>query len=109
MVQTPNMRSITTLVERELDGAVNSQVDLLTEASEHIIRAGGKRIRPQIVLLAYAAVGGQDISCAIPLAAAVELIHTASLTHDDINDCSDLTRATDGQCPLGKYHRSAYR
>jgi geranylgeranyl pyrophosphate synthase len=92
MVQTPNMRSITTLVERELDGAVNSQVDLLTEASEHIIRAGGKRIRPQIVLLAYAAVGGQDISCAIPLAAAVELIHTASLIHDDINDCSDRRR-----------------
>jgi geranylgeranyl pyrophosphate synthase len=71
---------------------INSQVDLLTKASGHIIHAGGKRIRPQIVLLAYTTAGGQDVSCAVPLAAAVELIHTASLIHDDINDHSDLRR-----------------
>jgi geranylgeranyl pyrophosphate synthase len=66
MVQTPNIGSITTLVERELDGVINSKVDLLTEASGHIIRASGKRIRPQVVLLAYTAADDQDISCAIP-------------------------------------------
>jgi octaprenyl-diphosphate synthase len=92
MLQTPNIESIATLLERELEGAISSQVHLLAEASEHIIRAGGKRIRPQIVLLAYKAVGGQDVACAIPVAAAVELIHTASLIHDDINDRSGLRR-----------------
>jgi geranylgeranyl pyrophosphate synthase len=95
MVQTSNMKSITTLVEQELDRVIGSRVDLLTEASGHIIRAGGKRIRPQIVLLAYTAAGGQNVSCATPLAAAVELIHTASLIHDDINDRSGLRRG----CP----------
>ena len=92
MVQTLNIKTITMLVEQELDGMINSQVDLLTKASGHIIHAGGKRIRPQIVLLAYTTAGGQDVSCAVPLAAAVELIHTASLIHDDINDHSDLRR-----------------
>lgn len=92
MAQVTNVNRHTALVEQELDRAIDSQVDLLAEASGHIMRAGGKRIRPQIVLLAYTAAGGQDVSCTIPLAAAVELIHTASLIHDDINDRSGLRR-----------------
>jgi octaprenyl-diphosphate synthase len=92
MAQIMNMKNITTLVEQELDRVIDSPVNLLAEASEHIMRAGGKRIRPQVVLLAYTAAGGQDASCAVPLAAAVELIHTASLIHDDINDHSGLRR-----------------
>jgi geranylgeranyl pyrophosphate synthase len=80
------------LIEQELNRVIDSRVNLLVEASRHIICAGGKRIRPQVVLLAYTAAGGQDVSCAVPVAAAVELIHTASLIHDDIDDHSGLRR-----------------
>ena len=80
------------LVEDALRGAVASSVSLLSRASEHIIRSGGKRLRPRVVLLSYKAAGGKDISRAVPLAAAVELLHTASLIHDDINDRSDMRR-----------------
>jgi octaprenyl-diphosphate synthase len=80
------------LVEGALLKAIRSDVDLLLAASEYIIRSGGKRLRPQVVLLSCKAVGGQDTMQAIPLAAAVELLHTASLIHDDINDRSELRR-----------------
>jgi len=80
------------LVERGLKDAVASQVDVLAVASEHIIGSGGKRFRPKLVLLAYKAAGGQDTTAAVPVAVAVELLHTASLVHDDINDHSDLRR-----------------
>ena len=80
------------LVEDALGKAVASDVVLLSTASEHIIHSGGKRVRPRVVLLSYKAVGGKDISRAVPLAAAVELIHTASLIHDDINDRSGMRR-----------------
>ena len=80
------------MVEDALRGAVASSVSLLSRASEHIIRSGGKRLRPRVVLLSYKAAGGKDISRAVPLAAAVELLHTASLIHDDINDRSDMRR-----------------
>jgi len=80
------------LVEDVLRRAVASNVELLSRASEHIIRSGGKRLRPRIVLLSYEAAGGEDLSAAVSVAAAVELLHTASLIHDDINDRSDMRR-----------------
>jgi geranylgeranyl pyrophosphate synthase len=80
------------LVERTLGQALSSDIGLLNAASTHVIRAGGKRLRPTIVLLSFRAVGGQDLSQAVPLAAAVELLHTASLVHDDINDKSNFRR-----------------
>jgi len=80
------------LVEDVLRRALASNVELLSRASEHIIRSGGKRLRPRIVLLSYEAAGGEDLSRAVPVAAAVELLHTASLIHDDINDRSDMRR-----------------
>lgn len=80
------------LVEQTLRQALSSEIGLLDVASNHVIRSGGKRLRPTVVLLAFKAVGGQDLSHAVPLAAAVELLHTASLVHDDINDQSSLRR-----------------
>ena len=65
---------------------------LLSETTRHILSAGGKRLRPRLVLLAHAAVGGEDEAYIIPLAAAVEIIHTATLVHDDINDHGTLRR-----------------
>jgi len=69
-----------------------SSVPLLTETSAHILGAGGKRLRPRLVLLAHAAVGGTNVDEVIPLAAAVEIVHTATLVHDDINDDGTLRR-----------------
>lgn len=71
---------------------VGSDIEILHDASTHIMRSGGKRIRPRMVLLAYLAAGGQDIDDVVGLAAAVELVHTASLVHDDINDHSQTRR-----------------
>src|SRR5258707_3900253 len=71
---------------------VNSDVDVLREASRHILSAGGKRVRPRLTLLAYEAVGGKNLSEALPVAAAVELVHTATVVHDDINDHGSLRR-----------------
>jgi octaprenyl-diphosphate synthase len=79
-------------VDELLKSIVNSDVDVLREASRHILEAGGKRVRPRLTLLAYEAAGGTDIERAIPVAAAVELVHTATLVHDDINDHGSLRR-----------------
>lgn len=73
-------------LEDELLAAVDSPVDIVQEIGEHLVSAGGKRIRPALCLLA--ARGGPDFELKhlLPLAAALELIHTASLVHDDVID-----------------------
>lgn len=73
-------------VERRMNDIVNSNVAVLRDASRHILQAGGKRVRPRLLLLSYAAAGGQQIEDAVSVAAAIELVHTASVVHDDIND-----------------------
>lgn len=60
------------------------------EPIRHVVEAGGKRIRPTLCLLACEAVGG-DLRKALPTAAAVELVHTFTLIHDDVMD-EDLVR-----------------
>jgi octaprenyl-diphosphate synthase len=80
------------LVEDALRRTLASNVSLLSEAAEQLILSGGKRLRPRVVLLAYKAAGGRDVSQAVPMAAVVELVHTASLIHDDINDQSNMRR-----------------
>src|SRR5258706_8336953 len=79
-------------VDELLKSIVNSDVDVLRDASKHILEAGGKRVRPRLTLLAYEAVGGKNLEEALPVAAAVELVHTATLVHDDINDQGSLRR-----------------
>ncbi len=68
-----------------------SDVVLINQVAEYIIGAGGKRLRPMLLLLAAGALGhrGPD---AHQLAAVVEFIHTATLLHDDVVDESDLRR-----------------
>ncbi len=65
---------------------VESDVAVLEEASRHIISAGGKRVRPRILYLSHLAAGGSELDRAVPVASALELVHTATLVHDDIND-----------------------
>ncbi|MFN3649116.1 MAG: polyprenyl synthetase family protein [Armatimonadota bacterium] len=78
-------------VERVLEEASASEIEVLQEAARHILSAGGKRVRPQLTLLSTLAAGG-PLQRAIPLAAACELVHTATLVHDDIVDDSDSRR-----------------
>jgi len=78
-------------IERVLQQASASEIEVLQEAARHILSAGGKRVRPQMALLAALATGG-SLSRAVPLAAACELVHTATLVHDDIVDESDSRR-----------------
>lgn len=79
-------------VENKLLAVIDSEVDLLNDASKHILTSGGKRLRPQMTLLAYLAAGGQNLEEAVPMATAVEMVHTATLVHDDINDHSVMRR-----------------
>lgn len=87
-----NINQAMQAVDDTMAEAINSNVDILRDASHHILAAGGKRIRPRLTLLSYAAAGGQDIALVVPVAAAVELVHTASVVHDDINDHGTLRR-----------------
>ena len=75
-----------------LIGAVSSSVELVNEVGTHLVTAGGKRIRPALCLLS--ARGGENFSLerVLPLAEALELIHTASLVHDDVIDDADTRR-----------------
>jgi len=61
------------------------------EMIRYQIESGGKRIRPALVLGVHRAFGGED-GRALPFAAAVELIHNASLVHDDIQDQDEMRR-----------------
>ena len=79
-------------VEQTMISSVDSDVTVLRDASRHILSAGGKRVRPRLLMLSYAATGGQDFDYAAPVAAAVELVHTASAVHDDINDHGHVRR-----------------
>lgn len=63
----------------------------LQEASVHLTKAGGKMIRPCLTLISTKAVGGKKES-SLNSAAAIELIHTFSLIHDDIMDDDDIRR-----------------
>ncbi len=80
------------LVEAEIRSAVASDQEVLTDICMHVIGAGGKRIRPGIAVLAYKAVGGNSGPNIIGIAAAFELIHSATLIHDDINDIGETRR-----------------
>ena len=70
---------------------LSSDVALINQISHYIISAGGKRIRPLLVLLFANALGFQGRE-RYELAATVEFIHTATLLHDDVVDESDLRR-----------------
>jgi len=71
--------------------AISTEISLTNDVSEHIISAGGKKIRPLIVILGAKCFGYNGRS-AIHLAAALEFFHTSSLLHDDVIDNSDLRR-----------------
>src|SRR3989337_2659715 len=79
-------------VERRIKESVRSGEPLLSEIASYVIESGGKRLRPTVALLAFRASGGKDPARVIDLAAAFELIHSATLIHDEINDAGGLRR-----------------
>lgn len=79
------------VIEKELVAAIQSKSDLLQNASLNLIQAGGKRIRPVFVLLS-AKFGKYDIEVIKNVAVSLELIHMASLVHDDVIDDAELRR-----------------
>ena len=78
-------------VDSEIVAAMNSQVELIPDLAGHLVNAGGKRLRPMLTLAAAHLFDGPD-ERAMKLAAAVELIHGATLLHDDVVDASSLRR-----------------
>lgn len=67
----------------------------LTEIADYLINAGGKRVRPAVALLLFRACGGMDATDMVDLSVSLELIHTATLLHDDIIDSNDVRRGKD--------------
>jgi octaprenyl-diphosphate synthase len=82
-----DMRAMDAVIERRL----SSEVLLVSQVSQYIVGAGGKRLRPALLLLMCGALGYRDDQ-RFNLAAVVEFIHTATLLHDDVVDESTLRR-----------------
>jgi octaprenyl-diphosphate synthase len=86
------------LSRQDMDGVdalilarMQSPVSVIPLLAEHLISAGGKRLRPLLTVGAARLAGGKG-DAALKLAAAVEFIHTATLLHDDVVDSSQLRR-----------------
>jgi octaprenyl-diphosphate synthase len=79
------------LLEQELERIFTTDIALISTISEYLITTKGKRVRPLLVMLC-AKLGAPETSVAVRVAAAVEIIHTATLLHDDSIDRSDLRR-----------------
>lgn len=83
------------VLEEGLLAAVSSENDLVTEVGTHLVTSGGKRIRPALCLLSAHGGPSFELSHVLPLAEALELIHTASLVHDDVIDEADTRRGAE--------------
>lgn len=87
LLMSAEMREVDAVIHRRLA----SDVALINQIAHHIISAGGKRMRPMLVLLFAGALGFRGPE-RFELAATVEFIHTATLLHDDVVDESALRR-----------------
>ena len=76
-------------VDQLISQSLTSDIPLIEQIAKYLIAAGGKRLRPLLVLLCAKAFGykGRDH---IKLAAVIEFLHTAMLLHDDVVDASEL-------------------
>ena len=83
----PDMEGVNRIIREQL----HSNVPFISQIAEYLINAGGKRIRPALVLLMARAFGYQGTQHQM-LAAMIEFIHTATLLHDDVVDEADLRR-----------------
>lgn len=79
-------------VEELMTKVLRSDNSELSEMCKYVITAGGKRIRPAVCILSHYACGGKNSKRAIEVGSAYEIIHNATLVHDDINDQGELRR-----------------
>ena len=79
------------LVERAMREQLATEAEVIAAVGDHVLSSGGKRVRPAILLLA-AELCGYTGTRRVQVAAAVELLHTATLLHDDVVDSSPLRR-----------------
>ena len=78
-------------IEQEFTRQAASEVEVITDIAQYLMAGGGKRIRPLLLLLSAKALGCDNFS-RIRLGAVVEMLHTATLVHDDIIDEADTRR-----------------
>src|SRR5207247_680515 len=80
------------LVEETIEGIKRVEnFPALSKMLDHVLAPGGKRLRPAIALLA-GKFGDYDVDLHVALAASIELLHTATLVHDDVIDASASRR-----------------
>ena len=79
-------------MDKLINEGISSKVALVMSVSKHVVEAGGKRMRPIMCLLAARACGETKLDQAQCLAAIIEMLHTATLVHDDVVDESGLRR-----------------
>ena len=98
-VPTPSYADIQNIVtddfeimDKQVFGSLNSKVQLVMSVSQHVINAGGKRMRPLITLLCARMLNDEPSQQAMHLAAITEMLHTATLVHDDVIDESGQRR-----------------
>lgn len=80
------------LVEDLMDRDLQSDNPELSEMCRYVVGAGGKRLRPSICILSYYACGGREPEKPAKIGAGFEIIHSATLVHDDINDQGEVRR-----------------
>lgn len=89
----PKINEEMNLIEKKLYESTRSRHPVIEETVKELLEAGGKRLRPLLLLLS-AQIGQYDSEKVISLAAAVEILHMATLVHDDIIDEAFLRRGT---------------
>jgi geranylgeranyl diphosphate synthase type I len=89
---SPYLESVATQIDRMIDRYFVDTVGELNKASAHLLAAGGKRLRPAVVMLAADAVKKGSSDDIIAAALALEVTHTFTLIHDDIMDDDTLRR-----------------
>lgn len=88
------VRDEMSLVEAEFERQARSNIQVIDYLGEYLRSSGGKRVRPALLILANYAVGGKGSDDnVIRLATVMEMLHTATLVHDDIIDNADLRRS----------------
>lgn len=80
------------IMDKQVFGSLNSKVQLVMAVSQHVIDAGGKRMRPLISLLCSRICHDEAFEPAMHLGAITEMLHTATLVHDDVIDASGMRR-----------------
>ena len=81
------------LVEAEFERQAGSNIQVINYLGEYLRASGGKRVRPALLILANYAIGGDgSTESSIRLATVMEMLHTATLVHDDIIDNADVRR-----------------